>query len=136
MTFVSMATVHIGKKIKEVLKQSRMGATEFGAAINKSRTVVYDIFERDTIDTGLLQKISTVLDHNFFNYYGHDLPQVKDDSASYGKKQDITSLGEELKAVRRQLEEMEKRYELLEKVNRLTEEKLESLKKGSGKKSK
>jgi hypothetical protein len=126
LTFVTMATVHIGKKIKEVLKSSRIGATEFGEKINKSRTVVYDIFDRDTIDTGLLQKISKVLDHNFFSYYSSELQQVKDDRPGYTKKPDMMlALGEELKTLKKQITEMEKRYELLEKVNRLTEEKLE-----------
>lgn len=129
-----MATVHIGKKIKEVLRHSRIGATEFGGLINKSRTVVYDIFERDTIDTGLLQKISKVLDHNFFTYYTHDLSQVKEDKPGYIKKPDmLVALGDELKVLKKQLAEMEKKYALLEKINKLTEEKLERVGKGKKK---
>lgn len=129
-----MATVHIGKKIKEVLRHSRIGATEFGGLINKSRTVVYDIFERDTIDTGLLQKISKVLDHNFFTYYTHDLSQVKEGKPGYIKKPDmLVALGDELKVLKKQLAEMEKKYALLEKINKLTEEKLERVGKGKKK---
>jgi hypothetical protein len=120
-----MASVHIGKKIKEVLKESRLGATEFGVQINKSRTVVYDIFERDSIDTALLQKISKVLDHNFFSYYKVEPATVKDDRVVYNKKSDLAAVAEELRTLKRQLAEMEKKYELLEKLNRLTEEKLE-----------
>jgi len=48
----------------------------------------------------------------------------------YGKKADlITSLGEELKAFKKRLAEMEEKYETLQKLNRLQEEKLENLKK-------
>ncbi len=77
--------VHIGKKIKEVLVQTRLKKTEFADLINISRTVVYDIFKRETIDTALLQKISTVLKHDFFSYYkNHELPAVEDVEGGYG----------------------------------------------------
>jgi transcriptional regulator with XRE-family HTH domain len=77
--------IHIGKKIKEVVIQSRLKKTEFADLINISRTVVYDIFKRETIDTALLQKISNVLKHDFFNYYQkHELPVVNDNTENYG----------------------------------------------------
>ncbi len=77
--------VHVGKKIKEVLVQTRLKKTEFADSINISRTVVYDIFKRETIDTALLKKISTVLKHDFFSYYkNHELPAVEDNKGGYG----------------------------------------------------
>ena len=62
-------TIHIGNKIKQVFDKKGMTVSEFGRRINKSRENVYSIFKRKTIDTGLLQKISDVLEHDFFQYY-------------------------------------------------------------------
>jgi hypothetical protein len=54
-----MEDIHIGNQIKSVL-ESR------GISINKSRENIYSIFTRKTIDTGLLQSISRVLEYDFF----------------------------------------------------------------------
>lgn len=64
-----MPKVHIGEKIYEVWKQSRLKGTEFATLINKDRQVIYDIFKRESIDTQLLQQIGVVLKHDFFRYY-------------------------------------------------------------------
>src|SRR6185437_15283665 len=61
--------IHIGRKIKEQVYKLNIPITEFASSIHKSRTVVYNIFERKTIDTGLLYNISQVLDYNFFKLY-------------------------------------------------------------------
>jgi transcriptional regulator with XRE-family HTH domain len=61
--------IHIGNKIKQVFTKKGMTVSEFGRRINKSRENVYSIFKRKTIDTGLLQKISDVLEYDFFQYY-------------------------------------------------------------------
>lgn len=129
-----MAKMHIGKKVKEVWRASRMKGTEFAAAINKDRQVIYDIFKRETIDTGLLQKIGKVLDHDFFNYYSAAAPlTAQEEKVAYGLKAEIQKLEEELKLTKKQLAESEKKAELLEKVNKLLEEKLEGKKKSKKK---
>ena len=80
--------VHIGQKIKKIVNEQRIPVKEFASKINKSRTVVYNIFERKTIDTGLLDKIGIVLKHNFFQYYinEEEFSIAKDDGISYLKK--------------------------------------------------
>ena len=113
MIFVFMA-LHIGKKIQEVLNQSAFSVTDFAEKINKSRTVVYDIFTRQTIDTGLLQKISKVLDYDFFHYYSEN---------------SFSTLNEERATYVRKISDLEKKNELLEKVNSLLEEKTGTKKK-------
>lgn len=126
-----MAHVHIGKRIKEILERSHYTVTEFAGRINRSRDVVYKIFAKENIDTGLLQKISEVLEHDFFNYYSHELPMVKEPGkVGYTKKTDlITSLGEEIKMFKKRLAEMDEKYETLQKLNKLQEEKLEAMRK-------
>ena len=56
----------IGEIIREHFEASNMEATQFAKAINRERSNVYNIFKRDTIDTGLLKKIGQVLRHDFF----------------------------------------------------------------------
>jgi len=79
-----MSKLHIGKKIKEVWKKSRMKGTEFAAAINRDRQVIYDIFKRESIDTELLQSISNVLHHDFFSYYSSETDLVKEPKEKFG----------------------------------------------------
>ena len=63
---------HIGKKIQEAVKKSGMSVTEFAEKINYSRRNIYSIFEKESIDTSLLVKISEVLSHDFFAHYNAD----------------------------------------------------------------
>jgi len=57
---------HVGQQIKAVVELKGITVTEFAKRINKSRENVYSIFNRKTIDTGLLSKISEVLAFDFF----------------------------------------------------------------------
>jgi hypothetical protein len=131
MEFYSMTKVHIGQKIKEVVESSGLPVSDFAKKINRSRDVAYKIFGRENFDTALLQKISKVLEHDFFSYYSQELPIIKEPGkVGYTKKADlISSLGDELKAYRKRLDELEERYETLQKLNRLQEEKLKRLEK-------
>ncbi len=78
--------VHIGQKIQELVYELNIPISEFASRINKSRTVAYDIFTRETIDTGLLYKISEVLEYNFFKlYFENEGPMANDASEKYAK---------------------------------------------------
>ena len=50
--------VHIGKLIKLKLSESNLSIADFAEAIHKTRTTVYDIFNRKSIDIDLLVTIS------------------------------------------------------------------------------
>ncbi|MBR4327341.1 MAG: XRE family transcriptional regulator [Bacteroidales bacterium] len=58
-------SLHIGKRIKEVLERQGRTKVWFASAINRSRTACYDIFKNPTIDTELLILISKALKHDF-----------------------------------------------------------------------
>jgi hypothetical protein len=64
-----MASIEIGQKIKEVFDHRHMKLTDFADELGTVRQNVYRIFRKRHLDTGLLMKISQVLDHNFFQYY-------------------------------------------------------------------
>lgn len=105
-----MAKVHIGKKIKEVWTASRLKGTEFAALINKDRQVIYDIFKRETIDTGLLETISKVLNHDFFNYYEQNPSSTaKESKAEYGyaTKSEVADLAHAILKLTKAVERIE-----------------------------
>lgn len=117
--------VHIGKKIQEKLKEARYKKTEFADMINVSRTVVYDIFKRKTIDTGLLKKISEVLNHDFFNYYEQNPSSTaKETKPEYGyaTKSEVADLAHAIlkltKAVERMEEQLPKKKVVVKKVSK------------------
>ncbi len=65
----TMATrdMHIGHLIKAVFDESGMSVSEFARQIHLERTTVYSLFERPSIDSVLLAKISLALKHNFLS---------------------------------------------------------------------
>lgn len=67
--------MHIGSHIREVfMQQSREHTvTWLAKRLNCHRVNVYDIFNRSTIDTELLRRISLVLGHDFFQDLSDDL---------------------------------------------------------------
>lgn len=59
--------MHIGKKIESVLHEQGRTVTWLAMRLNFTRANIYKIFGREGIDTNLLLRISTELNHNFFN---------------------------------------------------------------------
>ena len=64
--------MHIGQRIREVLSQKHKPVTWLAREIDCERTNVYNIFSRKEISTGLLQKISVILNHDFFKEISQD----------------------------------------------------------------
>ena len=58
--------MHIGQRIKEVMKQKRISAIYVAKEIDCERTNIYNIFARKDINTKLLAQFSKVLNHDFF----------------------------------------------------------------------
>ena len=61
--------IHIGKLIETELRKQERSVSWFARKIYCDRSTVYAIFQRQSIDTQMLLKISQVLNHNFFEYY-------------------------------------------------------------------
>ena len=64
--------VHIGKEIKAELLRQERGVSWLAEKLHCDRTNVYDIFKREGIDTRLLERISIILNRNFFSLYYQD----------------------------------------------------------------
>ncbi|MDR3287792.1 MAG: hypothetical protein LBT27_10175 [Prevotellaceae bacterium] len=70
--------IHIGKLIKQKVKQSSISVSKFARLINRTRPDVYNIFERKSIDVDLLLLISKVLDYNFIQcVYSDNNTEIK-----------------------------------------------------------
>ncbi|HYG49680.1 MAG TPA: hypothetical protein VD905_02205 [Flavobacteriales bacterium] len=98
-----MSKIHIGKKIREVLDKSPMTMVDFAKKINLTRDGAYKMMEKETIATDQLQKISTVLNHDFFAYYQTKLNIASEKNTQYGY-----ATKEEVGEIRRELENVTK----------------------------
>lgn len=115
--------IHIGEKIKEVAKKKGITIVDFASKINCSRRNIYSIFNKPTIDTGLLLKISKVLEYNFFEYYNTVL------SASYKIESSVDVFNEPWEDMveyknknsknKEKIEELIKEIEYLKEINQL-----------------
>ncbi len=119
--------IHIGKKVKEEMKRQGISVIEFGQRINRTRNVVYNIFERESIDTELLNKIGKVLKCDFFSLYSIQKEYnaintksyfVNEPSTLYNKLQN-----EEVKNLQKEIEALQNEVAYLKKINSLLENK-------------
>jgi len=112
-----MPTIEIGQKIKEIFDKRQIKLTDFADELGTVRQNVYRIFKKRHVDTGLLLKISQVLNHNFFQYYVADPTEITDEK--------IKILKSETSDYQRQLELSRKEIDYLRKIIKLMEEKAE-----------
>ena len=64
-----MIMIHIGSLIEQELRRQERSVSWFARKLHCDRTNIYKIFKKQSIDTQLLEKISNILQHNFFFYY-------------------------------------------------------------------
>lgn len=105
--------VEIGQKIKEVFDASNMKLTDFADQLGTVRQNVYRIFKKTHLDTGLLLKISEVLNHNFFVYYVQ--PQTQPDPAAADQ---LTLARKEIDYLRKIIKLMEEKGDLIRQLER------------------
>lgn len=131
--YLWVMAIHIGRKIKEELYSQGISVTDFAKKINRSRNVVYDIFERESIDTNLLNKIARTLNCDFFSLYSSQkefsLESIKhfnsgEPPASYGKQ------SEEIMLLQQQNDALQKEVIYLKKIITLLEADKPKVKKG------
>jgi transcriptional regulator with XRE-family HTH domain len=111
--------VDIGHKIKEIFDARSMKLTDFADQLGTVRQNVYRIFKKRHLDTGLLLKISEVLNHNFFQYY------VQPEKSGEAFTPELNKLRLDAQQAHRQLDLARKEVEYLRKIIKLMEEKAE-----------
>jgi len=80
--------IHIGKEIRRVLSEKGMTNRALAAFIGTGERNIYTLFNKQTIDTGMLKKISEALNYDFFKFYqtAESVNSVSEDQAPYGNK--------------------------------------------------
>ena len=71
-------SMHIGQLIKQELENQGRSVVWFSEKMSYSRTNIYKIFDRPSIDADVLLRISILLDVDFFKYYSSELKNKKD----------------------------------------------------------
>lgn len=74
--------IHLGQLIKTELERQERTPTWLAKKINCDRTNIYRIFNRKSIDTDLLSRISTALNRNFFEDLSQQQVNARDKSAT------------------------------------------------------
>ena len=113
--------IHIGKKIKEAVKKSGMSVTEFAAKINYSRRNIYSIFEKESVDTSLLIKISEVLEQDFFTHYNAGPKKYVLTQGQVAEPSGVLEYNEN------RMRELVKEIEYLKEINALLKSQVEKL---------
>lgn len=61
--------MHIGKLIKQQMEEQGKTVVWLARQLSYSRTNVYKIYEKPSIDTDVLMRISVILKYDFFQIY-------------------------------------------------------------------
>lgn len=69
--------IHIGRLIKQKMEERHLTVVWLARHLSCSRTNIYKMFERYSIDTEVLMKLSTILDFDFFSFYSDELVKHK-----------------------------------------------------------
>lgn len=58
---------HLGEAIKEELYKQERSVTWFAKQLSCDRSNIYRIFQKESVDTNLLARISVILQYDFFS---------------------------------------------------------------------
>jgi plasmid maintenance system antidote protein VapI len=64
--------IHIGNLIKERLKEEHKTVVWLAQELGCHRTNVYNIFDKCSLDTNIIRRISIIMQYNFFDYLQED----------------------------------------------------------------
>ncbi|HEY0297841.1 MAG TPA: helix-turn-helix domain-containing protein [Arachidicoccus sp.] len=117
-------SIHIGQVIEKEAKRSGISRKELYEKLNTSRQNLYAIFKRETIDTGILMKLSSLLNYNFFKEFFTEEP-LKSLVAAEDEKtlRDNTTMRNELTQKEKYIKSLEQTIDAQRKIIQLLENK-------------
>lgn len=71
--------MHIGNILKERLKQDGKSVVWLARELGCHRTNIYNLFDKYSIDTQLLERISIIMRYNFFDLYKQEAEEKMND---------------------------------------------------------
>lgn len=110
---LTIPDVAIGPKIQEVFERRNIRLSDFADDLGTVRQNVYRIFKKKDLDTGLLTKVSEVLNHNFFQYY-----QTNPDDNTR-PEQGTSELVRQLELAHKEIDYLKRIIDLMEEKARL-----------------
>lgn len=113
---VTIPEVEIGSKVQEVFESKKMRLSELADQLGTVRQNVYRIFKKRDLDTGLLTKISEVLNHNFFHYY------KTQELATNNRDSELQEMKDQLDLAKREIDYLKKIINLMEEKARLLQD--------------
>ena len=73
-------SVHIGKEIEKKTRERGVTVVRLSRELGCHRTNIYRIFDSPTIDSGVLSRLSVILQYDFFSLYSADIgPRLAED---------------------------------------------------------
>jgi predicted RNase H-like nuclease (RuvC/YqgF family) len=105
-------SIPLGQLIKQKINEKNMTKSYFGKLINRSKQNVADILKRTSIDSGLLQRISEVLEFDFFSVYYQEEGFLKNN-----REKEMNELRSEIARLNKELLEEKKTVARLERDN-------------------
>lgn len=66
-------SIHIGKEIEKKTRERGMTVVGLSRELGCHRTNIYRIFDSPTVDTGILSRLSVILQFDFFKLYSEDI---------------------------------------------------------------
>ena len=70
--------LHIGKLIRQKMEERHITVVWLAQRLSCSRTNVYKIFDKYSLDTEVLAKISDILEYDFFSLYSEEIRRKRD----------------------------------------------------------
>ena len=74
----SILMIHIGKQIRQKMEEHQKTVVWLAEQLSCSRTNVYKIFDKYSLDTEMLARISTIIEFDFFSLYSKDVKRKKE----------------------------------------------------------
>ena len=125
-----MATA-IGEMIEKEMRRQGFGATAFSRMISYSRTNVYNIFKRQSVDTSLLEKVCKALNvtPSFFYERGYRPPEdlLTTEEGQEGYQASASRFQKQIEQQQQEIEYLRKLVTLMEEKDREKEEAIRKL---------
>jgi transcriptional regulator with XRE-family HTH domain len=111
---IAIPDIQIGPKVQEVFESRNMKLSDLADQLGTVRQNVYRIFKKQDLDTGLLIKISEVLNHNFFHYY-----KTPDSTVEQPADKEVSDLKNQLDLSKKEIDYLKKIIVLMEEKAKL-----------------
>ncbi|MGK4568362.1 hypothetical protein [Flavobacterium sp. 3HN19-14] len=95
---------HVGQLLMEYRKQHKVNVAALARELDVSRNGAIDYYKRESLQIGVLWKISLVLGHNFFTALADALPLASESSVATDLRKQLAEKEEVIAGLEKELE--------------------------------